>query len=197
MLRSPSEADSGARAPAPAEALGLASDEAVLASGGDLAARAFAILQAEGVSPGALAGIGVELAALAGSWRGFGQGEALFERQPGEYPLWCEEDGTFELVLRLLRAGQESGPALGYDTWTVFAPLQGRLHLHWVKDGVPKFRELAPGDSLGLPAGCASLPAAPKHSGAALLCLFGIARQLLPLPLRVDLSAERSEGTPP
>ena len=197
MLRSPSGRGQDTKEPAAAEALGLAGDEEVPRLGRDLAAEADAILREDGASPEALRRIGAEVVALARRWRRFGESEPLPRRQAGEYPLWCEDDGTFELVLRLLDGEQDAGPGLGYDTWTVCAPLQGRLRVLWIENGVPRSREVAPGHSLGVPAGCASLPAASDRGGATLLCLFGISRLLLPPPVQLDCSTRWREGAAP
>lgn len=200
MLRSLSGTGLGGKLSAPDDGPGPSADDDVLALGRDLAARASAILRREGASPSALIAVGETMSAAGARWRGPGRGEAALGRRAGDYPLWCEADGTFELILRLLPVRERRAQGLGYDTCAAYAPVKGAAQLLWIEEGRVADRSLAPGDGFGLPAGCLSLTRTPpcdeRTEGPALLCLFGISRLPLPPPVRVALSATRQHEQP-
>ena len=210
MLRSPSGRDLAGKKRAPDDGPALLAGEEVAVLGRDLAARAFAILRRDGATPEALNAIGEAMGASGGNWRERSRSVPLPAQQAGEYPLWCEEDGTFELVLRLQPARSEPAQGLGYDTWTAYAPLTGEAQVFWRDGDRVVERRLSPGDGLGLPAGCVNLalplqrgespemalPRQDESAAAALLCLFGISRRLLPPPIRARLPAAQIPGAP-
>lgn len=159
-----------------------------------LVARASEILRRRGASPDALQLIGDVASELTGGWRRDDAHLPLLRRPAGEYRLWCEDDGTFELILTVCRAEEPLRCALAYDTWSVLSCQYGRLRIHRIDVQARAAQDLAPGGSCGLEVGQAVATEALGDHSAAFLRLFGVSRALLPPPLRVDIPRRAGAG---
>ncbi|NIA70575.1 hypothetical protein HBA54_18420 [Pelagibius litoralis] len=156
-----------------------------------IAQQSAALLRRSGVSPDSLQHLGTIVSDHTGNWRAaVAEDPALPLYPPGECRLWCDDDGTFELNVKVFDRRQKTTPALAYDTWSVFVPLKGMVCLHWVDGRDVTHRRLAPGQSLGFPVGQAVAIEVVGDWQAVLLRLFGIATTLLPPPRPVPLPAD-------
>ena len=146
-------------------------DPSLESAAAELTRDALGLIGRDGLTPATLAGIGTALAALA-------RKVPQYRDEGPELEIRREADGTFELVLRVLRADRSARETLGYDTWSVFAPAHGRIEIGGAS--APP-APLAAGESRGFSQGeIVSLRA--LDGPAQLLCLFGIAREHLPPP---------------
>lgn len=139
----------------------------------EIVEEAVALVGRRGPSDAVLLELGVLLTRLA-SRVPKGSGEI------GERELWRDTDGTFELVLRTLPGEARPAEGVGYDTWSVFAPVMGTTRfVSRQKGGITA----SLGDSQAFASGdIVSIEAVDGSAG--LLCLYGIAREHLPPPVR-------------
>ena len=175
----------------PSEGPLLAPGEDFARVGRFIAQHSTALLRRSGASPETLQEIGSLVGKLTAPWRTKQLDDPASPLHPsGDCRLWCDEDGTFELMIKVFNLGEKMTPALAYDTWSVVTPIKGTVRLHWLDGDRLRHLRLAPGECRGFDVGSAVAIEVLGHSQVALLRLFGITPLLLPPPAEVSLHSK-------
>ncbi len=145
----------------------------LLPSAEQLTQETLTIIARDGLGRSALEKIGNRLADFAAQM-------PLFVSDADELVIRSESDGTFELVLKVLKVADRPAPMLAYDTWSAYAVSHGRVT---VRNAADERRVLTVGQSAcfeqGMPVSLAA-----EAQDAQICCIFGIAREHLPPPNR-------------
>lgn len=145
----------------------------LLPSAEQLTQETLAIIARDGLGGSALVNIGNRLADFAAHM-------PLSVSDGGEFAIRSESDGTFELVLKVLKVTDRPAPKLAYDTWSVYAVSHGRVRVRHAAD---ESQVLSVGKSACFEQGT-PVSLAAEMQDAQICCLFGIAREHLPPPIR-------------
>lgn len=145
----------------------------LLPSAEQLTQETLAIIAQDGLGRSALEKIGDRLADFAAQM-------PLLVSDADELVIRSECDGTFELVLKVLKIADQPAPTLAYDTWSVYAVSHGWVT---VRNATDDRHVLTVGESAcfeqGVPVSLAA-----EAQDAQICCIFGIAREHLPPPNR-------------